>query len=34
LLLQEDDVVHLMVPAVGVDRVDAVLTGTHEGAHR
>lgn len=33
LLLQEDDVVHLMVPAVGVDRVDAVLAGTHEGAH-
>lgn len=33
LLLQEDDVVHLMVPAAEIDRFDALLHGAHEGAH-
>lgn len=34
LLLQEDDLIQVMTPGDAIDAIDAVLTGTHEGAHR
>jgi hypothetical protein len=33
LLLQEDDLIQVMTPSDAIDAIDAVLTGTHEGAH-
>ncbi len=33
LLLQEDDLIQIMVAGDGVDAIDLILTGAHEGAH-
>jgi trk system potassium uptake protein TrkA len=33
LLLQEDDLIQVMTPGDAIDAIDAVLAGTHEGAH-
>ena len=33
VLLQEDDRIHVMIPADAIGTLDHVLAGHHEGAH-